>query len=368
MSAIRVCRASSAAVTIAAAALLAAGCTSGSNSSNGQGTSAAAATTGSSGPAVSPPTSSDLQSLQSAFVSVVNQVLPSVVEITTDTGLGSGIVFNDKGYIVTNDHVVAGASQYHVRLSSGAAAMPATLVGSYPPDDLAVVKVDGTAGLRPATFADSSKVRVGDIVLAMGNPLGLASSVTEGIVSATGRTVTEPKEANSPGATLPNVIQTSAAINPGNSGGALVNLEGKVVGIPTLAATDQQLGGTAPGIGFAIPSNVVKDIAQQLVDHGTVVNSHRAALGITVVTVAGPDGAPAGVGVVKVESGGPADTAGIAAGDIITAINGTETPDTQALSVVLATMKPGDKVDVEVTKSDGSRAKVSVTLGQLNGG
>ena len=368
MSAVRARRASSAAATIIAGALLAAGCTSGSNSSDSGGPSATAATAGPSAPAPASPTSSGLQSLQDAYVSVVNAVLPSVVEITTDHGLGSGIVFNDKGYIVTNDHVVAGASQYHVRLSSGAAAMPARLVGSYPPDDLAVVKVENAKGLKPAAFADSSTVRVGDIVLAMGNPLGLASSVTEGIVSATGRTVTEPRDATSPGATLPNVIQTSAAINPGNSGGALVNLAGQVVGIPTLAATDQQLGGAAPGIGFAIPSNVVKDIAQQLVEHGKVVNSHRAALGVTVVTVAGADGDPAGVGVVEVESGGPAERAGIADGDIITAINGSKTTDTQALSVVLATMKPGDRVDVQITKSDGSHTKVNVTLGQLNGG
>ncbi|HEX7104565.1 MAG TPA: trypsin-like peptidase domain-containing protein [Acidothermaceae bacterium] len=362
---------------IAAAALLAAGCTSSSNPSSAQGSStgaspgssSAGASTGS--PTTNPsaaPAPPDLQSLQGAFVSVVSRVLPSVVEINTDRGLGSGIVFNDKGYIVTNDHVVAGASTYQVRLSSGATSLPATLVGSYPPDDLAVIKVSNASGLQPATFADSSKVRVGDIVLAMGNPLGLASSVTEGIVSATGRTVTEPKDASSPGATLPNVIQTSAAINPGNSGGALVSLSGQVVGIPTLAATDQQLGGAAPGIGFAIPSNVVTDIAQQLVDHGKVVNSHRAALGVTVVTVSGPDGAPAGVGVVKVEAGGPAASAGIAAGDVINAINGNKTPDTQTLSVVLASMKPGDKVTVEVTKAGGSQAKVAVTLGQLNGG
>jgi len=350
---------------VAAAALLVAGCTSSSNPPSAQGSSTGAPTTNAS---AATPAPSDLQSLQGAFVSVVSRVLPSVVEINTDRGLGSGIVFNDKGYIVTNDHVVAGASTYQVRLSSGATSMPATLVGSYPPDDLAVIKVSSASGLKPATFADSSKVRVGDIVLAMGNPLGLASSVTEGIVSATGRTVTEPKDASSPGATLPNVIQTSAAINPGNSGGALVSLSGQVVGIPTLAATDQQLGGAAPGIGFAIPSNVVTDIAQQLVDHGKVVNSHRAALGITVVTVSGPDGAPAGVGVVKVEAGGPAATAGIAAGDVIEAINGNKTPDTQTLSVVLASMKPGDEVNVEVTKADGSQAKVSVTLGQLNGG
>ncbi len=371
MPAIRVRRGLTAIAATAAAALLVAGCTSSSNASKASDTGSAAVSSAASVAPSSPagaPSPSGLQSLQDAYVHVVNQVLPSVVEITTDRGLGSGIVFNDKGYVVTNDHVVAGASQYHVRLASGAAPMAATLVGSYPPDDLAVVKVSNTKGLKPATFADSSKVSVGDIVLAMGNPLGLASSVTEGIVSATGRTVTEPKDATSPGATLPNVIQTSAAINPGNSGGALVNLQGQVVGIPTLAATDQQLGGAAPGIGFAIPSNVVKNIAQQLVDHGKVVNSQRAALGVTVVTVTGPDGAPAGDGAVTVESGGPAPTAGIAAGDIITGINGTKTPDTQALSVLLATMKPGDKVSVDVTKADGSTSKVSVTLGQLQSG
>jgi S1-C subfamily serine protease len=209
---------------------------------------------------------------------------------------------------------------------------------------------------------------VGDIVLAMGNPLGLSSSVTEGIISATGRTVSEPRTANSPGATLPDVIQTSAAINPGNSGGALVDLGGQVVGIPTLAAVDAELGGPAPGLGFAIPSNVVKDIAAQLVEHGKVVDSHRAALGVSVVTVTGPDGSPAGVGVAKVEAGGPAATAGIAEGDVITAVNDTDTPDAGTLSVVLAGLKPGDKAAVSLMKADGSKTNVTVTLGQLNAG
>ena len=372
MSASTVRRSFATTTLIAAIALLVAGCTSSSKTAGTTGSATASAVASGSGSASSAtpatPTSSNLQALQSAFVRIVNDVLPSVVEITTNLGLGSGIVFDHKGYIVTNDHVVAGASQYHVRLASGATAMPATLVGTYAPDDLAVIKVGETSALKPASFADSSKVQVGDIVLAMGNPLGLASSVTEGIVSANGRTVTEPKDASSPGATLPNVIQTSAAINPGNSGGALVDLSGQVVGIPTLAATDQQMGGAAPGIGFAIPSNVVKDIAQQLIGHGSVVNSHRAALGVTVVTVTGAGGNPAGVGVVKVAADGPAATAGIAAGDVITAVNGTKTPDTQALSVLLATMKPGDKVTVDITKSDGSQAKVSVTLGQLQSG
>ncbi len=296
---------------------------------------------------------------------MVGKVLPSVVEIRTSSGLGSGIIFDDQGDIVTNAHVVGSATQFEVRLATGARSLKGTLVGSYPPDDLAVVKVNDASGLRPATFADSSKVRVGDIVLAMGNPLGLSSSVTEGIVSATGRTVTEPRDSTSPGATLANAIQTSAPINPGNSGGALVNLDAQVVGIPTLAAQDQQMGGAAPGIGFAIPSNTVKDIADQLVKHGKVVNSHRAALGVSVVTVIGPDGQPAGVGVVSVQSGGAADKAGITEGDVITAVDGTKTPTADALTTLLAQKKPGDRVSVSVTKPDGSTKQVSVTLGEL---
>jgi S1-C subfamily serine protease len=137
-------------------------------------------------------------------------------------------------------------------------------------DDLAVVHVPAT-GLQPATFADSSKLVVGDIVLAVGNPLGLQSTVTEGIVSALGRSVPE-----SATVTLPNVIQTSAAINPGNSGGALVDLNGSVVGIPTLALSDPQMGGAAVGIGFAIPSSVVSNIANQLITYGKVVNAQPA--------------------------------------------------------------------------------------------
>jgi S1-C subfamily serine protease len=299
----------------------------------------------------------------------VREVLPSVVEITTSEGLGSGVIFDNSGDVVTNDHVVGNATSFKVRLATGAATLDATLVGTYPPDDLAVIKVSNPKGMRPAKFADSSTARVGDIVLAMGNPLGLSSSVTDGIISATGRTVTEPQQGTSPGATLPNAIQTSAAINPGNSGGALVTLAGEVVGIPTLAAVNQELGGgAAPGIGFAIPSNVVKDVAAQLVAHGKVVNSHRAALGVNVVTVTDASGNPGGVGIVKVEPGSAAAAAGITGGEIITAVNGTKTPDTAALSVVLAQLKPGDKATVTLTKPDGSTTKVSVTLGELKAG
>ena len=206
-------------------------------------------------------------SLQEAFTAAIKEVLPSVVEIRTSSGLGSGVVFDSSGDIVTNAHVVGQATSMQVIGSSSAEPVPATLVGVYRPDDLAVIRVSDATGLRPAVFGNSADLVAGDIVLAIGNPLGLDSSVTEGIVSAVGRTVSEPASDGSAGATLPDTIQTSAAINPGNSGGALATLDGEVVGIPTLAAV-RQAGGAAPGIGFAIPSSIAIEIARQLVDTG----------------------------------------------------------------------------------------------------
>jgi S1-C subfamily serine protease len=194
--------------------------------------------------------------------------------------------------------------------------------------------------------------------MAVGNPLGLQSSVTEGIVSALGRTVPEPG-----GAALPNLLQTSAAINPGNSGGALVDLHGNVIGIPTLAATDPTMGGVAPGIGFAIPSNTASDIATQVVQNGRVVASHRAYLGARIASV---QGAP-GVLVYTVDPGGPADKAGIKSGDLIAAVDGKPTPDPAVLAVVLAQLSPGQTVKVKVIHPDGSTAEVDLTLGELPG-
>ena len=202
--------------------------------------------------------------LQSAFVSVVGSVSPSVVVIETSRGLGSGVVFDAEGDIVTNNHVVAGSTTFTVTLADGRR-LPGKLVGTYPAGDIAVIRVTGT-NLQPATFGDSSNLAVGDIVFAVGNPLGLQGSVTQGIVSALDRKVPESKTV-----TLPHVIQTSAEINPGNSGGALVDLTGSVVGIPTLTALDPELSDApAPGIGFAIPSNVVVDVARQLIANGRV--------------------------------------------------------------------------------------------------
>jgi putative serine protease PepD len=221
-----------------------------------------------------------------------------------------------------------------------------------------VIRVSG-ANLKPATFADSSNLQVGDIAIAIGNPLGLRSSVTDGIVSAFRQAVQE--EGGS--VTLPSVIQTSAAINPGNSGGALVDIEGRVIGIPTLAATDPQLGGgSAPGIGFAIPSNLVTEIARQIVTNGKVVNSHRAYLGIRVGDTNGN-----GVYVGAVSTGGAAAKAGMHVGDVIASVDGSPTPTTGALSTVLAELKPGHRVPVVVKHQDGTKTTLQVTLGTYPG-
>jgi putative serine protease PepD len=197
-------------------------------------------------------------SLQQQLVSVVKAVSPSVVQIQTAQDLGSGVVFDALGDVVTNAHVVGDARRFIVTLASGDS-HPATAIGRDVANDLAVIRIAG-ARPRAATFADSSRVEVGDIALALGNPLGLRSSVTEGIVSAVGRSVPEGN-----GVTLSSAIQTSAAINPGNSGGALVDLSGAVIGIPTLAALDPQMGASeAPGIGFAIDANTVRRVAGAL--------------------------------------------------------------------------------------------------------
>ncbi|MGW3123852.1 S1C family serine protease [Streptomyces sp. NPDC001107] len=304
--------------------------------------------------------------LQSAYQKVIKDVLQSVVQIQADGDLGSGIVFDSKGRIVTNAHVVGESKTFKVTTANSVDPLTARLVYSYPDQDLAVIKLDKVpSGLKAAAFADSSKVQVGQIVLAMGSPLGLSSSVTQGIVSATGRTVSEGRSGGGTGATIANMVQTSAAINPGNSGGALVNLDGQVIGIPTLAATDPGLGnGAAPGIGFAIPSTMVKTIADQIVRSGKVTDSGRAALGITGRTVVDDSYQAAGVAVVAVKSGGAADKAGIETGDVITRLGGdTDITTITSLSEALAAQKPGDRTSVTFTRN-GSQKKVDVTLGE----
>ncbi|WP_155348007.1 S1C family serine protease [Acrocarpospora pleiomorpha] len=326
-------------------------------------------------PAVSAPSQNHSQgirppaaavAMESAYEQVIKRVLPSIVQITTGTGLGSGVVFDTQGHIVTNAHVVGGAREFQVTLATGGQPRSATLVGAFAAGDLAVIKVADDHGLAPAAFGDSANLRVGQMVLAMGNPLGFSGTVTQGIVSALGRTVSGQDDDGAPGATIADAIQTSAAINRGNSGGALVDLSGRVVGIPTLAATDPKLG-AANGIGFAIPSATASDIANQLIRQGKVVNTHRAALGVRVGTAIGEDGEPIGVAVGAITPGGGAAKAGIRPGDVILSVNGSPTPTTTALAQVLATLNPGKQVKVEYLGETGERT-VTVTLSELPGG
>jgi putative serine protease PepD len=302
----------------------------------------------------------------SSYAAVVRQVLPSVVLIRTPSGLGSGVVLDSKGNIVTNAHVAGTAASFRVQVAGQAQSYPARLVGTYAPDDLAVIRAGHPSGLTPARFGDSGKAQTGDVVLAIGNPLGLSGSVTEGIISATGRAVAEPAAPGSPAAALPDAIQTSAPINPGNSGGALVNTSGEVIGIPTLAAASPQDGGQAQGIGFAIPANLARDIAGQLITSGHVTNSHRAALGVQVATVRGAGGAPAGAGVAAVTPGGPAGRAGIRSGDVIRSFGRTPTQDTESLVQALAAARPGQSVTLTITRQ-GQTHSIEVTLGELPG-
>ncbi|SFY50510.1 S1C family serine protease [Streptomyces sp. F-1] len=302
--------------------------------------------------------------LQSAYQRVIRQALPSVVQIEASRDLGSGIVYDDRGHIVTNAHVVGDEKTFRVTTAGSEEPLTATLVYSYPQQDLAVIKLDRVPdGLRPAVFGDSEKVEVGQIVLAMGSPLGLSSSVTQGIVSATGRTVSEGSGGGGTGATIANMVQTSAAINPGNSGGALVNLDGQVIGIPTLAAADPGLGSAAAGIGFAIPASMARTIAGQIVREGRVVDSGRAALGITGRTVVDDRLQPAGVAIVTVQSGGPADRAGLRVGDIITRVGDRSVTTITSLQEALAAGRPGGRTPVTYLR-DGTRRTAQVTLGE----
>lgn len=349
----------------AAAALLvlaAAGCGGGGSGSKSDSTPAASTTAAPGG------TAQGTDALQSDYERVVTDALPSVVQISTTSGLGSGVVYDGKGDIITNAHVVGQATQFTVTQPTGGAPLTASLVGTYPTGDLAVIRVSGGGNLKAAKFGDSAKLRVGQIVLAMGSPLGLTGTVTQGIVSALGRTVTSKDSAGGAPITVGDAIQTSAAINNGNSGGALVDLSSQVVGIPSAAALNPELGDSAaPGIGFAIPSATATRIADQLIAGGKVTDSGRAALGVKVIGVVDHSGTPIGVGIAELTADSAAGKAGLKVGDVITAVNGTPTPDPTALSQVLVTLKPGQQVKVDYTTPDGSKQSATVTLGTLSG-
>jgi S1-C subfamily serine protease len=295
---------------------------------------------------------------------VIARVQPTVVQINVKTGqgggLGSGVIIDSRGYIITNNHVVQGAQSAQVVLYGGTT-LPAQIVGTDSPDDLAVVKVTPPkTSLTVATLGDSSKLRVGQEVLAIGNPLGITHTVTNGIVSALNRTV----------GTIPDAVQTDAPINPGNSGGALVDLQGNVIGVPTSTAIDPQFRTPANGVGFAVPSNRVKFIAPQLIQTGRVTNSGRAALGVRVADVdpilAAQNGLAVdhGVLIASVTSGGPGARAGLKAGDVIVQMDGKAINDVSSLGNVLLSKKPGDTVSVQFYRSTQQQT-VQVTLGEL---
>jgi putative serine protease PepD len=284
-------------------------------------------------------------------------------------GSGSGVVYDTTGDIVTNAHVVAGAQSLSVTLATGKS-YAARLVGTDTADDLAIVHIDAT-GLPAARFAASGTYRVAQMALAIGNPLGLKQSVTAGLVSALDRTVQEGN-----GAYLPNAIQTSAPINPGNSGGALVTLDGVVIGIPTLEATDPQNnnGGAAQGIGFAVPSSRVTYIARQLIATGSVAHTGRAYLGVGATDARqsqaqgsfgnGGSNAPSIVGAIVQTVSGPAAQAGVQQGDVITAFNGAPVSGQDDLLTALAHQKPGDTVTLTLDRNGGS-VTIRVQLGEL---
>jgi putative serine protease PepD len=304
--------------------------------------------------------------LQRKYEHTIAKALPSVVEIHAGAATGSGVVYDRRGDIVTNAHVVGTVKKFQVRVSIAAKPMRARLIGVFSPDDLAVIRVlKGARALKPVHWADSAKAQVGAIVLAMGSPYGLTDSVTQGIVSATGRIVTGPTIPGHPPTVIVDAVQTSAPINPGNSGGALVLLSGKVLGIPTLSAQDPELQTPAVGIGFAIPSNTVREISKQLIRTGRVTRSDRASLEINGETHVGSSGKPDGVTVAAARPGGAAAKAGIRPGDVIVGVNGQATPDIAELESALIGFRPSERVKVEVLRNGNPRAVVA-TLGSLS--
>jgi serine protease Do len=272
--------------------------------------------------------------------------------------LGSGVVISPDGYIVTNHHVVDGAEQITVELTDRRS-FPAKVVGTDPPSDLAVLKIDAK-DLPVLSLGDSDKVRVGDIVLAVGNPLGVGQTVTMGIISAKGR-----RTGLSDGS-FEDFLQTDAPINQGNSGGALVNTNGDLVGINSQILSPS--GGNI-GIGFAIPSNMARTVTEQLINKGKV---RRGQLGVYVQAVT--DDIAQGLGlkeargvvVASVQKGSAAERAGVKQGDVITAINGTAVGDANELRNLVAAAQPGTDATLTIVR-DGREQQLKVTLGELSG-
>jgi putative serine protease PepD len=317
------------------------------------------------------PASASGQSQSSCQVSQVAQKsLPSVVTISAKgantAGTGSGEVIRSNGYILTNNHVIAPAANggsLSVQFSDGTTAA-ATLVGRDPLTDIGVIKVDKT-GLPAIPVGSSGSLVVGQPVVVLGAPLGLSSTVTSGIVSALDRTIQVPGE-NAQSALLINAVQTDAAINPGNSGGAMVNCDGQFVGVPSAGATvpseSGESSGGSIGLGFAIPSDLALREANEIIETGRV--SH-AYMGIQATPVSANatkvNGAAEGLIVTGIDPNGPAASAGLAVGDVITSINGQPAVSTDQLVELTLTKRPGDKVPVDFTRGGASHT-VTLTL------
>lgn len=277
------------------------------------------------------------------------------------SGTGSGIVLRTDGYILTNNHVVSAATSggtVAVTLSDGKT-VPAKIVGTDPTSDLAVIKIDGVAGLKAATFADSNTLKVGQTVLAVGAPLGLSNTVTLGIVS----TLNRPVRTGEPGASAQAVldaIQTDAAINPGNSGGALVDLAGRVVGVNSAIATAGSGNTGNIGVGFAIPANAAQEVAQEIISTGRATH---AQIGVSVRDAGSRTAGAPGVGatLTAVGAGGPAAQAGLQPGDIVTSVGDRRVTDADSLIVAVRANNPGTKVPVTYTRGGASRS-TNVTL------
>jgi putative serine protease PepD len=293
-------------------------------------------------------------------VEVTGQVGSPFGGVTSQSDTGSGVVIRAEGYVLTNNHVVAAAvdgGSVHVTLSDGRT-VPATIVGTDASADLAVLKLNGVSGLTAATFAKSDDLKIGQAVLAVGAPLGLANTVTQGIVSTLHRPVATGESTNSQA--VIDAVQTDAAINPGNSGGALVDLAGRVVGINSAIAT---AGGTSGniGVGFAIPSETATKIADQIIRTGSATHSQ---IGVSVADApSGTDGAP-GLGALirAVQSGGPAAKAGVQVGDVVTKVDDRRVTDANSLIVAVRSHDPGEVVTLTLTRN-GSEKTLRVTLG-----